>query len=362
MDNKSSKILESLKPSKIILPLTVGLGVIIYLFASDDNLKWADIVTNVQNASIWWVLGAFLALFARDAGYVYRIRHLTNKELSWLSSIYVIILWEFASALTPSVVGGTAVVIFIINKEKIPFGKSLAYVMLTAVLDNLFFVLAAAFVIFFNAFPELSLNMVGSDSKLPVQTIFTVSAVLIAAYTFVMIFGLFVKPKALKWLLVNATYNRFLRGFREAAIRNGNDIILASKQLRGMTRNYWLRAIISTIFIWSARYLIVNCLIAAFTDVNFMDHVMIFSRHVIMWIVMLLSPTPGSAGVAEATFPSFFGDFAGNFSLAVGLFWRLLTYYAYLILGIIFFPRWVARTFGKKEASKTDSKPQSEEK
>ena len=42
--------------------------------------------------------------------------------------------------LLPLVVGGTAVAIFILNREGLSFGKSIAYAWLTAVLDNLFFV------------------------------------------------------------------------------------------------------------------------------------------------------------------------------------------------------------------------------
>ncbi len=357
IDSKSTKALSALKPSKIILPIAVGLGVAVYLIMSDDSIKWDEVWASISNANLVWVFMAFFALIARDAGYVYRIKNLTNKELSWTGSVYVILLWEFASALTPSVVGGTAVVIFIINKEGIPFGKSVAYVMLTAVLDNLFFVFASIFVIFsgISAFPELSLDMVGSEAKLPVETIFAVSAGLIATYTGIMIFGLFFKPQALKWLFVKATHNRFLKRFRETAIRNGDDIILASQMLKGMTVKYWTKAIVSTAFIWSARYLIVNFLIASFTSTSLTEHIMIFARSVIMWIVMLLSPTPGSAGVAEFTFPTFFGEFTETAGLAVvvGLCWRLLTYYLYLILGVIALPKWVGRVFGKKTADKT---------
>ncbi|MFT5617274.1 MAG: hypothetical protein ACI85I_000490 [Arenicella sp.] len=357
IDSKSTKVLSALKPSKIILPIAVGLGVTAYLIVLDDSIKWDEVWTSVSNANLLWVFMAFFALVARDAGYVYRIRNLTNKELTWTGSIYVILLWEFASALTPSVVGGTAVVMFIINKEGIPFGKSLAYVMLTAVLDNLFFVCASIFVIFsgINAFPELNLNMAGWDAKLPVETIFIVSATLIATYTGLMIFGLFVKPQALKWLFVKATYNRFLKKFRKTAIRNGDDIILASQMLKGMTAKYWAKAILSTTFIWSARYLIVNFLIAAFTNTSFTEHVIIFARSVVMWIVMLLSPTPGSAGVADIFFPEFYTEFTNTAGLAVvvGLCWRLLTYYLYLILGVIALPKWVGRVFGQKTADKT---------
>ena len=55
----------------------------------------------------------------RDLGYMYRIRVLTDKYLSWRKSFDVIMLWEFASALTPSVVGGSGIAIFILNREKI---------------------------------------------------------------------------------------------------------------------------------------------------------------------------------------------------------------------------------------------------
>lgn len=366
MDNKSSKALESLKPSRIIIPILIGLGAVAYMFISDDEMKWDQIVSDIKGANILWVILAVLALFARDIGYIYRIRYLTNKELSWLSSIYVIILWEFASALTPSVVGGTAVVAFVISKEKIPFGKSLAYVMLTAVLDNLFFVVASLCVILFqiDAFPSIQLDMVGVEGELPVQNIFIISVGLIAFYTLFMIFGIFGKPQFVKWLFIKITNNRLLKRFQQAAIKSGDDIILASKELKGMSFSYWVRAILSTIFIWSARYLIVNFLIAAFTsDVSFADHIIIFARHLIMWIVMLLSPTPGGAGIAEGAFPTFFSDYAGGFSTAVtvALTWRLLTYYLYLILGAIFVPRWVARVFkaspesSEKESGKSES-------
>ncbi|MGK0280413.1 MAG: hypothetical protein ACI9RU_003196, partial [Litorivivens sp.] len=51
------------------------------------------------------LLGALLTVVIRDLGYMYRIRALTDNAISWRKSFDVIMLWEFASALTPSVVG-----------------------------------------------------------------------------------------------------------------------------------------------------------------------------------------------------------------------------------------------------------------
>ena len=50
-------------------------------------------------------------------------------------------LWEFASALSPGIVGGSAVAMFILNKEKINLGRSTVIVLISAIMDNLFYIL-----------------------------------------------------------------------------------------------------------------------------------------------------------------------------------------------------------------------------
>ena len=70
-----------------------------------------------------------------------------------------------------------------------------------------------------------------------------------------------------------------------------------------------------------------------------------------MWIVMLLSPTPGALGIAEITFPKFIGPEVNITTLGVVvLIWRLLTYFVYLILGSIIFPNWITKTSGTSSA------------
>ncbi|GAB3541308.1 lysylphosphatidylglycerol synthase transmembrane domain-containing protein [Pontibacter brevis] len=343
MDQNEKTILKSFSPVKILIPVVLGLAATAWLFIRDDKVSE---LKGLAQANVWWLVAALLVLVVRDAGYMYRIRSLTDKFLTWRNSIDVIMLWEFASAITPSVVGGTTIATIILNKEGIPLGKSLAYVMLTAVLDNMFFIVAAPIALLLTqgqVFPTF--NLEPSDvAKL--QSAFYISYSLIAVYTFAMIYALFVKPRAFKWLLLKITSARFLRKWRVNAFQHGNEIVWASEQLKGKGFNYWARAIISTIFVWSARYFLLNCLIAAFTDVTFSEHMLIISRNLIFWIVMLIAITPGGAGIVEMAFPSFFGIFLGAFSSIVVVLYRLITYYPYLVLGSIFLPRWIAKVFG----------------
>ena len=349
MDLDSKKVLKTLNPNKIWIPVIIGLSIVFYLFYSDPDLT-ADKLRLIFDASAISIIVAILVIFARDAGYVYRIRTLTDKKLTWTSSIYVIILWEFASAVTPSVVGGTAVAVFILNKEGINLGKSMAYAMLTAILDNLFFVLAAPIVLFLtegDIFPSLP----AIEAKLgnSLQYLFIISYFLIAIYTLTMSYALFLKPRAFKWLLMKLTGIRFLKRWRYKAYEHGNEIIWASSQLKGKRLSFWIKISVATIFIWCARYIMLNCLIGAFADINITDHITIFSRQIIMWIVMLISPTPGSSGTAEFFFAQFFTKFLGEYTFVTNISWRMLSYYPYLLLGAIFLPKWIRRVFFKKQ-------------
>ena len=357
MDRKSSKMINSLRPSKMILPVLLGLGVIGYiLYTSSEELDFAYILSNIKNASPVWIGLAIIVLIIRDGGYIWRIRHLTNKELNWTSSFFVIVLWEFASAITPSVVGGTTLVVFIINKEGIPFGRALAYVMLTAVFDNIFFIIASILVFIFvpvSLFPQVATDFEVFGFKAPLQVAFGISVTLITLYTLLMAYGLFVRPRTFKWMLIRLTGNRLLKRFRRLAVQSGTDVITASEILREKSLKYWSKALGSTFLIWVARYFMLNCLIAAFTPIDVGNHFLIFARQIVMWIVMLISPTPGSAGTAEFMFPVFFGEFfaVAAFSSVVAIFWRLFTYYAYLGLGAFFLPRWVRRIFQTPKSS-----------
>ncbi|MEM6265132.1 MAG: lysylphosphatidylglycerol synthase domain-containing protein, partial [Bacteroidota bacterium] len=68
-----------------------------------------------------------------------------------------------------------------------------------------------------------------------------------------------------------------------------------------------------------------------------------------LFIWMIVSPTPGSSGIAEGGFQLLFSDFTPlGLGLALATLWRLITYYPYLFIGIPILPRWLARVYKKK--------------
>ncbi|MGB3183096.1 MAG: lysylphosphatidylglycerol synthase transmembrane domain-containing protein [Cyclobacteriaceae bacterium] len=356
MDIESKKVFRTLNPKNVWIPTLIGLGIVVFMILNDESFNVRDLRL-VFNAKALPILLAVLVLFMRDAGYVARLRAITGKELSWMSCVFTIILWEFASAVTPSVVGGTAIAVFIMNKEGLNLGKALAYVMVTAIFDNLFFVVGAPIILLAtqgNIFVDVEhIAMFGINLRL----VFYISYGLIAFYTFMMSYAIFINPRGFKWLLIKLTSNRLLKRWRYRAFEHGNEIVIASAQLKGKNAAYWLRIALFTIFIWSARYILLNSLMSAYADIDFNQHIIIFAKQIIIWIVMLIAPTPGSAGAAEYAFKQFFSNFLGSYTIGILTLWRLFTYYPYLILGALILPKWIRRVFfKKKEEGEEDTK------
>ncbi|AWW30628.1 TIGR00374 family protein [Echinicola strongylocentroti] len=347
LDNK--EIFKTLNPNKVWIPVLFGIGIVFVMFYSDPSITRENL-RSVFDASWPSILLAILVIFLRDAGYVYRIREITDKHLSWTRAIYVIILWEFASAVTPSIVGGTAVAVFILHKEGIKLGKAIAFVMVTAILDNLFFVIGAPLVLFFaqgSIFPDSHVLELRLGKSL--NYIFWVSYSLYALYSLIMAAALFYRPRVFKWVLLKIFSIRWIRKWKYNASEYGDQIIESSKELQGKKAKYWITIAVATIFIWSSRYLMLNALMTAYVDLSFTEHILVFARQIIMWIVMMISPTPGSSGTAEFFFAQFFYEFLTNYTFVGSILWRMFSYYPYLLLGAIFLPRWIRQVFFKKK-------------
>lgn len=339
-----------------MIPVILGLAVIVYMIIGDLSNGDLRKITITWNSIVFFIL-AVLMIAVRDIAYMYRIRLLTNNAFSWRKAFQVIFLWEFASSVTPSVVGGSAVAIFILTKEKIGTGRATAVVMVTALLDEFFYIILVPLTFILAGFDRLSVTgHTFSLFGLPLSTmgIFLVGYSLIAFITLLLSYGVFVNPSGLKWLLLKVTGLKLLRRFKEAAEHTGDQLIEASIGFRSKSYHFWLRALGATALSWTARFLIVNFLIVAFTGASHLgDHFLIMARQLMMWVIMLISPTPGGSGIAEFFFPVFLREFiAGtnrDLTTIVALSWRLLSYYPYLIIGAFVLPFWLRRVYlGRK--------------
>ncbi|MCB9360570.1 MAG: flippase-like domain-containing protein [Flavobacteriales bacterium] len=341
---KSNKVTDLFSTKRIAIPIVIGFLVAGYMLWG--NTSWEELSKIQFSVEMFgWLFVAILMMVIRDLAYMYRIRVLTDNFLSWRKSFDVIMLWEFASSITPSVVGGSGVAMFILNKEKISLGKSTAVVMVTALLDELFYIVTVPFIILFidtqHLFPiELSKTVFGVT--LSTKEIFLVGYAFILLLVTLIFYGVFVNPQRLKSSLVKLFSIKILNKWQNKIVRLGDDLIQTSVELKNKPIQFWLKSFGATLASWTARFWVVNFIVLAFTDVS--SHFLIYGRQLVMWVILLISPTPGGTGVAEFAFNGFLQDFIpiGLTGLLVVL-WRLISYYPYLFMGAFVLPKWLKR-------------------
>jgi uncharacterized protein (TIRG00374 family) len=292
--------------------------------------------------TFFWGLFAIMGMVGRDFGYMLRIRLLTEKALSWRQSFRVIMTWEFASALAPGVVSGATVAMFILNREKIALGRATAIVILTAFFDNLFYVL----------FIPLLFILLPADSLFPKTGISdTLSLVFWSGYSIfallcaTLFLSIFIYPKLIGKILGSITKPKWMKRFREGALKTGTDLETTALTFRDKTVGFWLKVFGATILSWSSRFLVINFILQAFLHLNLIQQVQVFFKQFVLWMFLRVSPTPGGSGVAEWSFGELMSDFSDSFVLlaTMAVLWRLISYFPYLFIGSILLPRWLKR-------------------
>lgn len=333
--SNDSKVLDVLNIKKVIFPLLIGIIGVIYILYKDPNFGIENLRL-INSCNPLGLLYTLLVLLIRDGFYTYRVRLLTNNTINWFECFRIIVLWEFSSAVTPSAVGGTFVAVFLFMHVGVSFGKALAYVMTTAIFDNLFFIIMAP-VGYKNVFSNP--QFLADHNQL--FYLFWLSYVLILSYTVFMSIALFIKPSLIKWIMIKVTSFKLFRKFNASAIQQGDNLILASQNLKGYSISHWIKLFLITFIIWICRYGILNSVIYGFIDTDIATNISIFCQHIVMWVTMLICPTPGGSGFAEYSFNSIYGPLLNEYTIIVVLIWRIITYYIYLIAGIIILPGWI---------------------
>lgn len=346
-------VVKRIRPRNIIFPALIGLVFILWFVLKKFDRESLSILSFNWRTALFLGL-AICFMIGRDLGYMIRVRILTDRDLTWSKAFRVIMLWEFVSAISPSTVGGTAVAVVFIHKEGITVGRSTSVVLITSFLDELYFVIMFPLLLVMIKGSNLFMNnsiMTGRQwyvNELFIAAIIGYSIKLI--WVLMVGYGIFFNPVGLKTLVVRIFRLPFLRRWKEAAVNAGDEIVNSSRHFstRGVT--FWLKAMFTTFVSWSSRYLVANAILVAFFNVH--NHFLIFARQLVMWIMMLISPTPGGTGIAELVFTRYLSDFvpAGpefldSTTMAIALIWRAISYYPYLIIGAIIAPIWINRNF-----------------
>jgi hypothetical protein len=343
---------------RVILPVLLGIAVGGYLIYTSVDVKALKAVPWGSSQFVGWFSIALGLIATRAFAYMYRLRVLSDYQLSWGQSFQIVMLWEFSSCVTPGLVGGAAVAIFLLTKEKIKLGKSTAMVILVTFLDNLVFIIFIPLLIILVG-PKVLFATGGcaEASQLPIlQYVDSISVAVILIYIILLLLTLFLgygiigNPRAAKYFFLRLSRWNIFKRWKSGLVETGEEMEIAGKEFRSRDRSFWTKVVGSSFMVWMVRFLLANTLVLAITGLGD-NQVMILARQFVVWMVMILPSTPGGSGIAEIAFLAFLCEFIpSGLTSPLVVMWRLLSYYLYLILGVFILPRWISRVFNKKTA------------
>ena len=350
------RVLESVKFSKLILPILLGIGAVVWIMSRQLDLDELALV-KWDFRSLFWILAALGLYMIRHLFYSWRLWVMTDRSFSFMKCMQLIVIWEFSSAVSPTNVGGTGVAVVLLAQEKLSGAKTVAVVVYSLVLDTILFVVTLPlFYLLFGTVVIRPLTASGATQGFEFTFLLVILAMM--AYGSLFFYGLFINPNSSKRFLLFISRWRILARFRNNIRQTALDIVTAANEIKFKPFNFHLQAMTATAGAWGTRFLAVNCIILALvasTPLYWWDQIIIMIRGMSMFAITSFSPTPGGSGLAEFLFGGFYADYVPKgIASVIALIWRLITYYPYLILGAIVIPVWIRGIISKH--SKTEEK------
>lgn len=328
---------------RVVLPVVIGLAVIIWLFHDDFTPDTLRSITLDSRAWIGLAL-ACVFVFGRDFGLAWRFHTIASPDLSWRRSFRVDLMCAFTSAVTPSAVGGSALAIFYLNREGVSVGRATTLTLTTLFLDELFFVIFCPVIVMFIPFSDL---FGPSESRgvflQGVEVVFWFVYAGIVIWTAILFCGIIIRPEAVQRVLLRLFSMRWLNRWHPRIMSMTNNMIATSHWVRQCPGRWWLNVFGATTLSWFSRYFVVNALFWGLVPGS--SAILVFARQFVVWVVLMVSPTPGGSGISEWMFTEYYGDLIGSagVALVLALIWRLITYYVYLMAGVILLPSYFRR-------------------
>ncbi len=352
----SKKVVKPFKTYQVLIPVLLGLFVIGWLFLDEFNPE-VFLSFNFTIFSVMFLILALLLMLMRDFGMMWRFRLLTDKELTWTQAFHINVLSEFTSAVTPAAVGGSSLVVIFLIKEGINAGRSTTIMFVNLFLDELFFLVVCPIVFLFIPIKELfnSSSVIVSSFAYIFTGLYTTRFI----WTCIMFIGIFKRPDWIKHILLTLFKLPVLRRWYDKVELLTNNLVQASHDIGNHSYWFWIKAFGMTLITWTSRFLVVNAVFMAFNPSN-INHLVVFARQLILWVFMIVSPTPGGSGVSEYAFKEYYSDvFSSKYSdsaiIFVTLVWRIISYYLYLLLGLLVIPNWIKKSFSKNNSDIDDA-------
>ncbi len=335
-----------LRLTKVILPSLLGLSVVGWMMYKDLDFS---LLRAMQPGihTLGWIGMAGLMYFLRHMFFALRLRLVTDRFFSWRSSIRLIVLWEFATAVSPTSVGGAGVALYLLTKEGLSSGRTIATVLYNMISDTLLFMVSLPLLYWIIGPVMIRPGMVHLQDIDGYGITFLTMVAFIYAYGILFFSALFIWPGTIASLLSRLASIPWLHRWRNVFVNAAAEIEITAALMKKRSTLWHLTVFGTTLGAWLCRFFAIPFLFLALVSTfhpNPVDFLIILARGEAMHVITAATPTPGAAGVAEFLFGGFFSDYVpAGVAAVIALVWRLLGYYSYLLAGCLVIPGWWRR-------------------
>ncbi len=273
---------------------------------------------------------AFVVAFLKIWFTAAKIRYLANRTITWAGAFRIVIAWDFASAITPSTIGGAPLGIYAMTRERIPLGQASAITFFALLLDQLFYLMVIPILLFAGMYLEVIPENVGLIGK---GAMFVIYGTLLL-YGFFLAYGVLINPKALTKMVRFIFRLPFLKKHTDKIDKEMGNLEKTSNELRKKPVSFILYAFFLSSMAWLARAWLPTIVVLSFLPA---DVLLSFLRSLAMSFASLFMPTPGGSGGVEGLFVLFQGPLMDrDVFIGIATFvWRFITFYMIIGIGIM---------------------------
>lgn len=321
----SSKSLISFKYIAISITLSVvSMGLVIYFTYTPGVLD------HLAPKRLPGLFIAIVVTLLRVYFSAAKLRYLADKEIGWAKCFRIMLTWDFASAVTPSTIGGAPIATYAMTREGIKLGKSSAIVLYGVLLDQFWYALAVPILLLAGFYYEVIPPEIGFVGNVTMVLIYT-GLLLYAGF---LTYGLMINPSSIKKIIAWIFKWPFLSRLSEKMNAEAENLEEYSFELRKKPLKFFLKAFSFSTMSWLCKVALPVIVILSLLPG---PEILLVFRSLAMNLAFLVIPTPGGSGGVEGLFALFLGPLISRTSF-VGLavfVWRIITYYISIGLGII---------------------------
>lgn len=321
--------------NRLIVFISLGIGALILFVLLTTDRSLLGYLNGLSFLHILIILVLLYMPWTLYALRVYFWSKFLNEHISYRTLLKIVITSELASALSPTAIGGAPVKAALLLNYGFSAGSAGFLLTYGVIEDIVFYTTGILLATYFSI-------GVMSDITLALQNLLAdhlvIILIIISILTLYIYFSNKQKvPKAFRiWTYLPVSLKNNIIRLRIKIKESWSEMKSNFKRAFRSGKKYMAVSLFLLFMQWMAKFSVLLIILHAF-GVNF-EPIQVYLRQWIVYVTMLIIPTPGGSGGAEASFLLIFGNtIPSDLSFLIVSVWRLFTYYMILLSAVIFY-------------------------